>query len=160
MICLSQTENRDESFDTEVKSNHNNANGVEDKFKNATELCQEIDQNVETLSQDESHVQNKIEENHINGNGVEDKSENRVVESLITQTSALELCQEIVNPNDQNVETLFQDDLKIKERSPSSISDESEVEEIYRIGVDSTTITFTSLDNEEQGETGPQVNYL
>ena len=118
MSFLSQAENRDELFDTEVNSNNgNDPNAAEDKFENG-------------------------------------------VEPLVTQISATQRCQEIVN--DQNFDTLFQDELqvqvKMEERSPLSISDESGFEESYRIGVDSTTITFSSLDNEEQRETGPQVN--
>ena len=81
------------------------------------------------------------------------------------------LCQPRVNYDGQNFENLLTDEsqIQIKERTKNPnleeqisipTSDDSGFEESYQIGVDSTTITFTSLDNEEQSENGPQVKNL
>ena len=126
---------------------------------------------MKTMASSCSEVHESVDSSHgNNGNArAEDKSENGV-EPLIT-IRAMTLCQQMVNPNGQNFENLLTNESqvqveesarnpKIKEQTSPPTSDESGFKERYQIGVDSTTITFTSLDNEEQSETGPQVKNL
>ena len=123
---------------------------------------------MKTMASPCSEMHECVNSSHDNGNARVEEISEYGVEPLIT-IRAMTFCQQRVNSNGQNFENLLTDEsqVQIEERTKNSnmeeqtsapTSDESGFEESYQIGVDSTTITFTSLDNEEQSETGPQVN--
>ena len=122
---------------------------------------------MKTMASPCSEMHESVNSSHDNGNARVEEISEYGVEPLIT-IRAMTFCQQRVNSNGQNFENLLTDEsqVQIEERTKNSnmeeqtsapTSDESGFEESYQIGVDSTTITFTSLDNEEQSETGPQV---
>ena len=150
-----ETENRDSmSHSTQADSEENVECEIIAPEGNSSSNTSNASLSTESLN--ENGTENELPSVH----GESDPSENGI-ELLVTQ---MNLCREMINPTVQNIEPQIQAEasrnLKRKEQSPLPISEEcggKRRKVSYRIGVNSTTIRFTCLENEEQRETGPQV---